>query len=103
MGDGAQGNGDRGGCFRNFSAIGLQGKKRNLPKFVVALGGRCHTKKLNSRRADGKGLGEVARPAGNAGERYLIVLGAVELGRGRELNIIDALIKLIFFLASLSI
>jgi hypothetical protein len=39
MGDGAQGNGDRGGYFRNFSAIGLQGKKRNLPKFVVALGG----------------------------------------------------------------
>jgi len=33
------------------------------------------------------------------GEWYLIVLGAVELGRGRELNKIDALVKLIIFLA----
>ena len=84
VGDGAQGNGDRGGCFRNFSAIGLQGKKRNLPKFVVALGGRCHKKKLNSLGADGEGLGEDARPAGNAGERYLIVLGAIKVGGGRK-------------------
>jgi hypothetical protein len=36
-------------------------------------------------------------------ETASIVLGAVELGGGREYYIIDALIKLIIFLAGLSI
>jgi len=43
-----------------------------------------HKKKLNSLGADGEGLGEDARPAGNAGERYLIVLGAIKVGGGRK-------------------
>ena len=39
-------------------------------------------------------------PSGKCrGGWYLIVLRVVELGRGRELNKIDALIKLIIFLA----
>jgi hypothetical protein len=37
------------------------------------------------------------------GEWYLLVLGAVELRWGRELNKIDALIKLIILFAGLSI
>ena len=73
----------------------------------MALGGRestmSHKKQLNSRGADGEGLGEDARPAGNAGERYLIVLGAIKVGGERKYYKIDAFIKLIIFLTSLSI
>ena len=57
-------------------------------KFVVAFGGSqstmAHKNQLNSCFGDGEGLGEDARMAGNAGERYLIVLGAIKVVGGRK-------------------
>jgi hypothetical protein len=37
-----------------------------------------------TQKPTGEGLGEDARMAGNAGERYLIILGAIEVGGGRK-------------------
>ncbi len=51
----------------------------------------------------GEGLYRARDWRGTQGEQYSIVLRAVELGGGRELYKIDAFIKLIIFLAGLSI
>ena len=52
----------------------------------------------------GEGLYRAQDRRGTQGEQYSIVLGAVELGGGRDYYYkIDAFIKLIIFLAGLSI
>ena len=62
--------------------------KINKTKFVVALGGRqstiAHNNQPTYRGHDGEGTLQGSGPAGTQGEQYSIVLGAVELGGGRE-------------------
>jgi hypothetical protein len=81
--------------------------KINKTKFVMTLGGRqstiAHNNQPHLRQRNEGGYDRTCGCRGTLGKGKSIVLGAVKLGRGRELNKIDALIKLIFFLASLSI
>jgi hypothetical protein len=60
-----------------------------------------HNNQPNYRGRDGGGIGEDARPSGNAGGAHSIVLGPVKFGGGEIYNNIKALIKLIIFLAVL--
>ena len=66
----------------------------NKPKFVVALGGRQstipHDNQPNKRGSDGRGIGEDARPSGNAGGAAFDRSGAVELRGGRKYYKIEA-------------
>ena len=59
-----QGDDDRGGRYRVFSAIGIRAKKINITKFVVALGSRQSTTARNNqpnlRWIDGRTIGEDA-------------------------------------------
>ena len=71
-------------AFATFRPLNYRAKKEIYRNSSWLLADDVTQKKLNSREADGKGLGEVARPAGNAGERYLIVLGAIKVGGGRK-------------------
>ena len=87
-GDGAQGDDNGGGRRHIISAIEIGGKQINKTKFSKALCGRKSTNKHNIySNACGSvegGIWQKTRPAGNAGVPYSIVLGAVELGGGRN-------------------
>jgi hypothetical protein len=65
------------------------GQKKNA-KFVVALGGRqsttAHNNQTNLRGIDGGGIGEDARPSGNAGEAVFYRSGGGRGGRGGEIK-----------------
>jgi hypothetical protein len=88
--DGAQGDGDRGGCRHIFSSIGFQGKKIKITNFVVALGGRQsaipHDNQPNLRVIDGGGILEEARPSGNAGGAVFDRSGGDRVGRGENIK-----------------
>ena len=66
------------------------GQKIKKVKFVVALGGRqsttAHNNQPNLRGIDGGGIGEDARPSGNAGEVVFYRSGGGRGGRGGEIK-----------------
>jgi len=87
--DGAQGYHDGGGRCRIVSAIEVGEKKRNITKFVVILA--AANRRLNTTTnqirggGDGGGIGEYARPAGNAGAAVFDRFGGGRVGRGERI------------------
>jgi len=79
------------------------GQKINKTKFLVVIGGRQSTiecnNQPNTRGSDGGSIEKDVRPAESAGGVIFVRSGGGRVGKGERIEKIDALIKLIIFLA----
>ncbi len=87
-GDGTQGNDNGGGRCRIVLAIQIGGKKlnkQNSPRLYAAANQQINTT-TNQMHAgvSREGFDKTRNRRGTQGERYLIILGVVKLGGGRE-------------------